>query len=1247
MCAMYGTCGKKSVFGADLPCAGRKAPQVPSSESVLILRQICGDIDPSAGVCCSQGQLLTLEENLKRVDPLISSCPACRKNFYDFFCKFTCSPNQADFLNVTETVSAMDTGKDIVSRISVYTDKEYAEGFYDSCKNIKFAATNGYAMDLIGGGARDYMQFLKFLGDEKPLLGGSPFQIDFAYEPSAGFSPMNGVPKHCDDAVYKCACSDCPVSCPVLPNFKDFRAHCSILGMPCFSFAVFIIWLNILTVLGLVHVFLLRKQVQLSHFDGLLNLRSNLRAAAAQDDSEFCTVESREPEETSDFDTELTHLISEYDVPSKFLPKMAFYARSYLHKLSLAVEAFLGNLSLVCASNPFKTIAISLIVVLLCSSGLFKLQWETDPVKLWVSSDEPALKNKLFFDSSFGEWFRIEQLIILNKDKSLVMSWDTIQWWFEKELELYDLKDAENKSISLDSFCFKPTQESCAIQSFAQYFHGNIGYLLEENWRERVSECAESPVNCLPTFQQPLKKNILFSDDNAVDSRAFVVTLLLRSDSKNQEYSDHVDDYEKALLKWMQKLEAEKPHLAIAYSTERSLEEELNRSTNTDVKIVVLSYAAMFFYASVALGRKFPRRVSLQMLSFTRFSLGLAGIVIILLGVFAAAGMCAFLNIKSTLIIAEVIPFLVLAVGVDNVFLIVHELKRLDKEYGDIPARISAAVAKIGPSCLMSFILQFSMFLLATNVKMPAVHNFAIFSAGSIAMNFALQMTLFIAILALDQRRLEHGKLDIFFWKSAPDVQDLAYVHYDLSSFVGSHLGPWLMQARVKRTLLVLFTTLLGVSLSLIPLVSLGLDQTQALPEQSYLVQYFRSVYEYLNVGPPIFFVTNGLDVTQRQNQQKLCGKFSTCREFSMANILEQEYKRSKVSLIAEPASNWLDDFLGWMNPELDQCCRFKTKRNSGESHFESFSLFGDREFCSPHALPRQCEPCYAGHNPPYNTSMEGFPEGNKFMGFFKQWITEPSDPCPLGGKAPYSTSVHWNETHILSSYLRTNHPPLRSGDDFIVAYQNSLRIVEEMKEKTLEGTDVFAFSPFYVFFVQYVHIVRQTVGLLALASGMVWVISAVFMELARVASIMTVVVVSAVVHICGVMAVWGISLNAVSLVNLVICLGLAVEFTIHISKGYLNEKRLEDEHNTENLERFLGETSRNSRELYTLRALEKIGGSILGGITITKFIGVSVLFFTRSKIFEVYYFRMWFSLVVIASTHALILLPILLSTFG
>lgn len=43
-----------------------------------------------------------------------------------------------------------------VQGIDVYVTEEYGSKLYDSCKDVKFAATNTRAMDFIGGGASNY-----------------------------------------------------------------------------------------------------------------------------------------------------------------------------------------------------------------------------------------------------------------------------------------------------------------------------------------------------------------------------------------------------------------------------------------------------------------------------------------------------------------------------------------------------------------------------------------------------------------------------------------------------------------------------------------------------------------------------------------------------------------------------------------------------------------------------------------------------------------------------------------------------------------------------------------------------------------------------------------------------------------------------------------------------------------------------------------------------------------------------------
>jgi Niemann-Pick C1 protein len=79
-----------------------------------------------------------------------------------------------------------------------------------------------------------------------------------------------------------------------------------------------------------------------------------------------------------------------------------------------------------------------------------------------------------------------------------------------------------------------------------------------------------------------------------------------------------------------------------------------------------------------------------------------------------------------------------------------------------------------------------------------------------------------------------------------------------------------------------------------------------------------------------------------------------------------------------------------------------------------------------------------------------------------------------------------------------------------------------------------------------------MTIEVLFLALASVMGITTLLLGSWRTGLTVTLVCLSAVLNVMGIMGFWNISLNAISLVNLVISLGIAVEFCSHIARAFM-----------------------------------------------------------------------------------------------
>ena len=183
------------------------------------------------------------------------------------------------------------------------------------------------------------------------------------------------------------------------------------------------------------------------------------------------------------------------------------------------------------------------------------------------------------------------------------------------------------------------------------------------------------------------------------------------------------------------------------YMAERSIEDNIELESSQNTFIVIISYCLMFLYVSLAIGF-FPNCVH------TKFGLGFVGIMVVIFSLMSAIGFTFFANTKLTMISAEVVPFLILAIGVDNMFLIARAERAIPESVTSIEERIGFAMKEIGPSIFTAAFCESIAFFIGLLTDVPALQNFCLVAGLGVIIDFLLQMTIFVGALAIDNKRI-------------------------------------------------------------------------------------------------------------------------------------------------------------------------------------------------------------------------------------------------------------------------------------------------------------------------------------------------------------------------------------------------------------------------------------------------------------------------------------------------------------
>ena len=920
------------------------------------------------------------------------------------------------------------------------------------------------------------------------------------------------------------------------------------------------------------------------------------------------------------------------------------------------------------------------------------------------------LRNQLEFGPIFNKNFMKEVLKLQQKIEELEFKYkesDGVE-------QTYNLKKVCNKPLS-------PDHNECNIQNVLAYWQDDEALLEKEKYDPEGNDgnrprtwtyldhflaCANNPtltaqsdklnIGCMSKWGGPVNpyyclggfipKGSSFPENPEYHKADAVVMSIIvdNYDAKSKDPNDirgleRAMEWEKVFIDFMHNWEEnEKPeYMEIAFNSERSIEDELDKETYGDIVTIAISYIIMFAYITFSLGQTSKCTVSMFMIE-SKITLGLGGVMIVLISVAASIGTFGFVGVPATLIIFEIIPFLVLAVGVDNIFILVQTYQREPrKEYETHAEHVGRVVGEVAPSMLLSSVSESTCFFLGALSDMPAVRAFALYAGVALFVDFIMQITCFVSLLSLDMMRQESNRYDIICCVSG-SKKDQDKSEGMLFRLFKHLYGPLLMKKWVRASVMVIFFGWACSSIAVVPKIEIGLDQEISMPDNSFVLKYFTFLKEYLSVGPPVYFVVNNtrgqLDLSTEEDQNKLCLGLPGCSENSLAGQIFNWQKVPESTYIATAPMPWIDGYITWAKADVTEnvrCCRYyedtdgfcpSHKENKVEeekdpiensqvldpdenpkgnqlddSIFKNYDEFyyDVTEKSNKSRIKRQVELDdffddwdyedtastnihQKGNCIPCKTTLldsQERPSAEQF-GSTIQWFLKanPGEKCPSAGHAAYGASVKLasnGESHsVKSSNMMAFHSILKTSKDYYMALARARELTDSVMEFVNNGTEpdkhvnIFPYSVFYVFYEQYLTMWRDTLQSLTISLAAIFLVTFILMGFDFVSSFINLLIIILIVlNLGGLMYWWHITLNAVSLVNLVMAVGISVEFCSHMTRAF-----------SVNIGRDRTERARN--------VLTNMGSSVLSGITLTKFGGIVVLAFAKSQIFSIFYFR-------------------------
>nr|XP_040578462.1 LOW QUALITY PROTEIN: patched domain-containing protein 3-like [Lepeophtheirus salmonis] len=848
-----------------------------------------------------------------------------------------------------------------------------------------------------------------------------------------------------------------------------------------------------------------------------------------------------------------------------------------------SLKFIFSEVGIIVGKHPGYFVIIPLLLTALAATGFQRLHFQSDPEYLFSPSDgESHYERKVletYFNTNYSDFEpsrssrvgRFGKLIISSKDNGSILRmkiWEEIESlnFLIENFEVFSLKECDEVKSSM-KLNFK---DLCASHQ-------------GKCWRNKILDLGKH-ITEIESKEIKLTFPLWFDPETfqGYTFNFFFGGVILRNDSTiksvtavslfyflNSQTSKDIERGAKWEGMFLATVEAQSfSYIKVARFSSLTLEVELENNTNSVIPFFALNIGIMIAFCII----------TCMMTDWVKSKplLGLFGVISAIMATLFSFGFIIYCGVPF-IGINLAAPFLMLGIGIDDTFVMLGSWRRTSV-HETVPARLAQTYRDAAISITITSITDMLSFWIGIITPFPSVRIFCLYTGACVAFTYLWHITFFggcMAIAGYAEKSNRHSLTCLtVIPKSKAESKNWLYRIFCSGGI--SPDDPFNKKDNAENAIMVIF--------------------------RDYVARAINNGYFkiFVLVFFTFYLVIAGWGVSNIQEgleRKKLARYDSYSVEFyEMEDTYFREYPY-RVNVVLSGHFNYSN--LQVQN-DVEKLLK-KLENSSFVDHVYTESWY--RDFLD-----------YVKRNKDF-AELDISTEEN-FISTLKEVY--------LGsGFTHYVKDVHFstdNKSIIASRFLIQGTKIYNTNDE--------KKFVQELRYVCLTSNyNVTVFHPYFIYFDQFLMVLPTTIQCITVAAFVMMFISLIFIPNPVCSLWVAFSIISIEVGVVGFMTLWGVGLDSISMINLIMCIGFSVDFSAHISYHYMScEKSFTDK-----------ERIRDS--MYAL------GLPIVQG-AISTILGVVGLALAPSYVF-ITFFKMVFLVIVLGALHGLLVLPILLSIFG